>query len=226
MGHSRWNRTGGVAGLAYVATAATAAALTGAPPGPDASNKAVQHFFIDHPGLVVGQAWMYALATALILWFALAVRRVLHTASTGRHLGDLFLVATAAVAALSFVSMSIRIVAARRADELSAPAVRAIGTDFSLVLLALCGFLVAVAALAYAGCVMQGSVLPRWTAWLAIIAAVINVAGTVSVFDTGGSFSVEGGLATLLPAIATAVWYLGTSVSLWMAPEEPRPQPL
>jgi len=220
VGHSRWNRSGGVAGTAYVLAAATAASLTGRPPGPEATNKAVQLFFIDHPGSVVAQAWLYALATTLVIWFALAVRRVLHTAPTGRHLGDLFLVATVAVASLSFVSMSIRIVAALRADQLSASAVRAIGTDFSLVLLALCGFLVAVAAVAYACCVVAGGMLPRWTAWLAIIAAVVNLAGTLSVFAATGPFSLEGWLATLLPAIATAVWYLGTSISLWMAHDE------
>lgn len=214
------NRTGGAAGLIYVVATVVAAAMTGKPPGRDATNQAVQHFFIDHHDQVVLQGWLYALATGLVIWFAVAVRRLLHTASSGRHFGDLFFVGTVAVAALSFVSMSIRIVAAGAADELSASAVRAIGADFSLVLLALCGFIVALAAVGYAACVLPDGVLPRWTGWLAIVAAAVNVAGTTSVFVAGGPFSIEGGLATLLPIVATSVWYLGTSISLFTAREE------
>ncbi|GAY13561.1 hypothetical protein MSZK_02870 [Mycobacterium sp. shizuoka-1] len=216
------NRTGGIAGIAYVVAAVVAAFLTGRPPGPEATNQAVQLFFIDHRATVVAQGWLYALATVLVIWFAVAVRRLLRTASHGDHLGDLFFVGTVAVAALSFVAMAIRIVAAGAADELSASAVRAVGTDFSLILLALCGFIIALAALGYAGCVLPDGVLPRWTGWLAVIAAVINLAGTASVFVGGGPFSIEGGLATLLPVAATGVWYLGTAVSLYTADDRAR----
>ncbi|KDF00798.1 hypothetical protein Y900_018130 [Mycolicibacterium aromaticivorans JS19b1 = JCM 16368] len=217
MDNTRLDRTGGSAGIAFVIATVVAALLTGKPPGPEASNQAVQRFFIDHHNQVVLQGWLYALATGLVIWFAVAVRRLLHTASAGRHLGDLFFVGTVAVAALSFVSMSIRIVAAGAAHELSASAVRAVGADFSLVLLALCGFIVALAATGYVGCVFSQAVLPRWTGWLAVIAAVVNVVGTFSVFLGGGPFSIEGGWGTLLPVAATGVWYLGTSVSLYRA---------
>ncbi|MDY6995395.1 MAG: hypothetical protein SW019_02295 [Actinomycetota bacterium] len=211
------NRTGSIAGIVYVVAAAAAALLTGRPPGPTAGNEAVQLFFIDHRAMVVAQGWLYALATGLVIWFALAVRRLLHLASSGRYLGDLFFVGTVAIATLTFVSMSIRIVAARAADQLSAPAVRAVGADFSLVLLALCGFIVALAAVGYAICVITDGVLPRWTGWLAILAAVVNLLATGSVFVRGGPFSIEGGLSTLLPVGATALWYLGTAFSLYTA---------
>ena len=75
--------------------------------------------------------------------------------------------------------------------------------------------IVALAATGYAGCVFSQAVLPRWTGWLAVIAAVVNVVGTLSVFLSGGPFSIEGGWGTLLPVAATGVWYLGTSVSLF-----------
>ncbi|MCX2934930.1 hypothetical protein ORI20_32220 [Mycobacterium sp. CVI_P3] len=222
MDHTRLNRTGGAAGIVYVVAAVTAAVLTGKPPGPEAGNQVVQHFFIDHRAQIVAQGWLYALATGLVIWFAVAVRRLLHEATSGRHLGDLFFVGTVAVAALSFVSMSIRIVAAGAAHELSAPAVRAVGADFSLVLLALCGFIVALAAVGYAGCVLPDGVLPRWTGWLALLAAVVNLGGTASVFVSGGPFSIEGGLSTLLPVAATGAWYLGTAISLYMVHENAR----
>ncbi len=211
-----WNRSGGVTGIAYVVSSFVAATLNGRPPEWDASNKEIQNFFIDHRDTVIAQGWLYALATSLILWFAVVVRRVLYTASNGKHLGDLFLVCIAAVAALSFVSMSIRIVTAAAADQLSASAVRAVGYDFSLALLSLQGFIVAAAAFVFAACVLPEPVFPRWTAWLAVLAAVVNLAGTTSVFFRTGVFSIEGNLLTTwLPVLSAAVWYLGVSVALF-----------
>jgi hypothetical protein len=218
MKDGHWNSSGGTTGIAYIAASAVAASLNGGPPAWNATNKEVQAFFIDHRSSVIAQAWLYALATALILWFAVVVRRVLYTASNGKHLGDLFLVSTAAVAALSFVSMSIRIVTAVAADQLSAAAVRAVGYDFSLALLSLEGFIVAAAALSYAACVIPEPVLPTWTAWLAILAAVVNLAGTTSVFFRAGVLSIEGNLLnTWLPGLSAAVWYLAVSVALFRA---------
>ncbi|MGY4712954.1 hypothetical protein ACXDF8_25975 [Mycolicibacterium sp. CBM1] len=214
MTNVHWARSGGGAGIVYVLGVAAAAALTERPPGSGASNRDVQAFFIDHSAAVVAQAWLYALATVLIVWFALVVRRVLFAGPSGRHLGDLFFVGTVAVAALSFVAMSIRIVAARAAEQLSPSAVRGVGADFSLVMLALCGFLVAAAAISYAAAVLADGMLPRWTGWLAALAAVVNLAGTLSVFVPSGPFSVEGGLTTWLPVSCTAAWYLGVAVSL------------
>lgn len=226
MKDAHWNVSGGIAGIAYVVASFIAASLNGKPPAWDSSNKEIQSFFIEHRDTVIAQGWLYALATSLILWFAVVVRRVLYTASGGKHLGDLFLVSTAAVAALSFVSMSIRIVTAAAADQLSASAVRAVGYDFSLALLSLEGFIVAAAALVYAACVLPEPVFPRWTAWLAIVAAVINLAGTTSVFFRTGVFSIEGNLLTTwLPGLFTAVWYLGVSVALFRT-RNPVEQPL
>jgi hypothetical protein len=216
MKEIHWNTSGGVAGIAYVVASFIAASLNGSPPGWDATNKAVQTFFIDHRASVIAQGWLYALASALVLWFAVAVRRVLYTAPNGKHLGDLFLVCTGALAALSFVSMAIRIVTAAAAGELSASAVRTVGYDFSLALLSLEGFIVVVAAVAYSISVIPTRVLPRWTAWLAIVAGAVNLLGTTSVFFRTGVLSIEGNvLTTWLPVLFTAVWYLGVSVALF-----------
>jgi hypothetical protein len=212
MTDGRWNQLGGVAGLGYVVVAVGAAALTGKPPAPDASAAVIRDFVVDKHAELVAQGWLYGLGAALMLWFALAVRRVLRR--EGRHLGDLFFVGTAVVVALLLVAMAIQIAVARAAARLSAEAVRLVGVDLGLVLVALVGFIVATTAVAYAVCVMSDAALPRWTAWLAIIAAVANLAGTFSVFVADGPFSSEGGGAAWLPALSTVVWYLGTAVAL------------
>jgi hypothetical protein len=214
MTEARWKRLGGVAGIAYVLTTACAAALAGARPAPGASSAEIRAFFVDRPVLLVAQGWLYALGGALLLWFAIAVRRVLGSVPAGRRLGDLFFIGTAVIVGVSLVAMSIQIVVVKAAPRLSPEAVRVVGFDFVLAQFLLSGFVVATAALAYAVCVITHGVLPRWTGWLAIVAAVLNVAGTFAVFVANGAFPIEGQLAVWLPGLSTVVWYLGTAIGL------------
>ena len=69
-------------------------------------------------------------------------------------------------------------------------------------------------ALAYAIGAFTDGVLPRWTAWLAIVAAVVNVVGTVGVFVGLGPFSIEGAFTAWAPALSVTVWVVGTSIAL------------
>ena len=76
------------------------------------------------------------------------------------------------------------------------------------------------AALLVAAMAMQiaiANVLPRWTAWLAAVAVILNVAGTIGVFSDTGPFSLEGGLTVFVPFLSTMLWYLGTSIALLRA---------
>jgi hypothetical protein len=97
---------------------------------------------------------------------------------------------------------------------LGAETVRAVGVDFGVVVVGLWGFIVAVTGFAYAACVMACDVLPRWTAWLAVAAVVLNVVGTVGVFIRSGPFSMEGGFTVWVPMLATILWYLATSIAI------------
>jgi hypothetical protein len=214
MRDARWNRFGGVAGVLFVLVAVAAAALTGSPPKPEVSAIVFKDFFIDKQDLLVTQAWMYALCAPLLLWFAVAVRRILHEADEVGYLGDLFLVGTTAIAALLVVAMAMQIAIAKAADSLGAETVRAVGVDFGVVVVGLWGFIVAVTGFAYAACVMAYGVLPRWTAWLAVAAVVLNLVGTVGVFISSGPFSMEGGFTVWVPMLATILWYLGTSIAI------------
>jgi hypothetical protein len=160
MRDARWNRFGGVAGILFVLVAVAAAALTGSPPKPEVSDTVFKDFFIDKQDLLVTQGWMYALCAPLLLWFAVAVRRILHEADEVGYLGDLFLAGTTAVAALLVVAMAMQIAIAKAADSLGAETVRAVGVDFGVVVVGLWGFIVAVTGFAYAACVMAYGVLP------------------------------------------------------------------
>jgi hypothetical protein len=209
-----WTRLGGVAGLLFVLVAVVAGAITGKPPPPQASDAAVKAFFVDKQDLLVTQAWLYALGAALLLWFAVGLRPPLRAATGLRHLSDLFFAGTAVISALLLVAMAIQVVVARAAERLSAGVVRTVGLDFGAVLIALWGFVVATTALAYVLSIRARSVLPRWTAWLAAAAIVLNLAGTVSVFVRSGPFSSEGAFTVWLPALSSSLWYLAVSIAM------------
>jgi len=125
-------------------------------------------------------------------------------------------------AGLSLVAMSIQIVIAKAASRLTPEAVRVVGFDFVLAQFLLAGFIVASTAVAHGVCVFRGADLPRWTGWLAIVATVVNLAGTLVVFVPDGAVSVRGTGGVWLPGFATAVWYLGAAVALLRASRKQR----
>jgi len=76
---------------------------------------------------------------------------------------------------------------------------------------AFAGFPLAVAACLYAALVFSTGALAKWTGWLALLAAVLQIAGTFGVFTRTGAFSLEGTFG-FVPFAATMVWVLATSV--------------
>ncbi len=204
---------GGVAGIAYVLVAIIAALLPGAPPQPDGKATTYQNYLIEHQSLVA-QAWLYSLAAALALMFAVAVRRVLRKSGDGEYLSELFLVGSAATAGLLVVAMAMQAVVTQRAEGLAAEVTYTVGVHFVGVLIGLWGFIVAATAFAYAFCVFAYGALPRWTAYLAVLAFAVNLIATAGVFFRTGPFCLEGGFSAWAPAISGLLWYLGTSIAM------------
>ena len=200
MTDNRWIRLGGVAGIGYVLLAVVAAALPGAPPPADGKATTYQNYFVEHHQALVAQGWMYGLAAALMLIFAVSVRRVLRKSGDGGYFSELFLVGIAAVAALLLVGMAMQIAVIERAEELPAEVVFTVGVHFVGVLFGLEGFLIAAAAFAYAYCVFASSVLPKWTAYFAVLAFAVSLVATSGVFFRTGPFCLEGGFSAWAPA--------------------------
>jgi hypothetical protein len=216
---------GGFAGIGYVLVAVIAALIPGAPPQPDGKATTYQNYLIEHQSLVA-QAWLYSLAAALALMFAVAVRRVLRKSGPesdqAEYLSELFLVGSAATAGLLVVAMAMQAVVTQRAEGLAAEVVFTVGVHFVGVLIGLWGFIVAATAFAYAFCVFASGVLPRWTAYLTVLALAVNLIATAGVFFRTGPFCLEGGFSAWAPAISGLLWYLGTSIAMLRAPDRYR----
>jgi hypothetical protein len=85
--------------------------------------------------------------------------------------------------------------------------------DLAFGLLAMSGVPTALALGSYAALVFRAGRLPRWTAWLAALAAAAHVALLASFVVTDGFFSLEGQVITVIPA-TLFVWIVGTSVAM------------
>ena len=216
MRDGRWIRIGGVAGIGFVLIALVAAALPGAPPRADGKASTYQNYFVEHQGALVAQGWMYALAAPLMLMFAVSVRRILRKADG--FFSDLFMLGTTAIVGLQVVTYAMQIVFAQTADSLPAEVVFTVGTHFQGVLIGLWGFIMAATAFAYAFCVFSSGVLPRWTAYLAVLAVAVSLVATAGVFFRTGPFCLEGGFSAWAPAVTTVLWYLGTSIAMLRTP--------
>jgi hypothetical protein len=217
MTESRWVRIGGAAGIAYVIITLTSPVFSGIGPKADGNAATYRDFFVAHQDGLALQGWIFGLAVPLLLMFAVAVRRVLNDAGGG-YLGELFLVGTVIVGALVIVTMAMQITFAQAAVSLDAESVFVIGVHFVAVAIGLMGFTVGATAFAYASCVFRTGRLPRWTAYLAILALTVNVLGTAGVFVRTGPFALEGGVTAWAPAASLALWYLGTSIAIMRSP--------
>jgi hypothetical protein len=214
MPDTRWIRVGGVAGIGFVLVWIIAALLPGAPPPADGKANTFQNYLIEHQQSLVAQAWLYALAAALMLMFAVSVRRVLRESGDGGYLSELFLAGSATVVGLLVVAMAMQAAVTQRAEGLTAEVAYTVGVHFVGVLFGLLGFILAATAFAYAFCVFAYGLLRRWTAYLAVLSFVVDLIATAGVFFRAGPFSLEGGFSAWAPAVSMVLWYLGTSIAL------------
>jgi hypothetical protein len=82
--------------------------------------------------------------------------------------------------------------------------------DLSFALLAMSGVPTALALGSYAALAFQSDSLPRWTAWLATVAALAHLLLLASLAIRSGFFSLDGGVTIAIPATLFA-WIAGMS---------------
>lgn len=216
MNDIRWVRLGGAAGVVYALVSVVAGAITGTPPTADGRSHSYQSYFVEHHASLVIQAWLFPILVPLLLMFSVAVRRLLQPLDT--YASELFMACQTAVAALLVITMGLQIVVVQAAGELDAQVVYTFGVHLGAVVIVLWGFLTATAALSYVYCVFRGSVVPRWTAYIAVLTAIVCVVCTGGVFVRTGAFSVEGGFSAFAPALSTVLWYLCAGVAMMRLP--------
>lgn len=174
----RWAPIGGIV---FVVLMVVGSMLIGDVPGPDAPEQEIAAYLADsnnHTRNIIG-AYLWVVGALAFLWFLTRLRSDLHRAEDGTGaLSNLAFGAGVAFTAVWMVSAAafaaVPYVIELRAAPVSDPdLVRVLPPMGRLLLLLGCGFAGLLFLLAVSGVSFQTGVLPRWLAWLGIVAAVV-----------------------------------------------------
>ena len=93
-----------------------------------------------------------------------------------------------ATAALLVVTNCLQIAVSQAANDLDSHVLYTLGVHFPAIVITMWGSITGLAAVSYALCVWRSAVLPRWTAYLAVLCLIVGVGSTAAVFIGTGPF--------------------------------------
>jgi len=212
-----WRQWTGILGLVYVAIQVAALVLfliAGNPP--DYGNaKSYAGWINTNSGLFMGDAFLTAVATAVLLMQFTGIRSIIREAGEDwEWAAALFFGAGLVTAAVLFVGS---------AAEAAAAFVSGSGTEPTIVRSAWAGawmaltFIYFPAALVFATTafvVFRTAVLPRWIGWLSAVAAALDAVAALSIFGGTGNTGPLGLLPLILGATPVVAWFVAVSIVL------------
>jgi len=217
MNRWTWRQWTGILGLVYVAIQVAALVLfliAGNPP--DYGNaKSYAGWINSNSGLFMGDAFLTAVATAVLLMQFTGIRAIIREAGDDwEWAAALFFGAGLVTAAVLFVGS---------AAEAAAAFISGSGTEPTIVRAAWAGawmaltFLYFPAALVFgtaALVVFRAAVLPRWMGWLSAVAAALDVVAGLTIFGGTGNTGPLGLLPIIVGATPVVVWFVAVSIVL------------
>lgn len=205
-------RLAGVAGILSLALGA-AGVLVGqmwAFPGTGATAAEIAGFVDAHRSALLTDMVLTTAAVWFWLVFGAGVWLRLREADGEDFLPVSFLVGLVGFVTLLFAGFTAFFVLVYRAPEASDPRLL---YDLCFGLLAMSGAPTVLALVSYAALVIRSRSLPRWTALLAVVAALAHLMLLASLLIASGFFSLEGGVIIAIPATLFA-WIAGTSLEM------------
>lgn len=207
------NRMAALGGIAFLVLIIVATFASGSPPNVDDSAAKITRFFADHHKRLAVGAVLSGIAAPLYVWlFSVVCRGMRKTGAVALSVGAFGFVVVGAALAVAGDAINASLAhAASQGDS----AFTKSGYDLS-------GFMSQkfwwfTAFLAFAIWLASASAA-QWYRWLTLAAAVLFALGGIGVMQHG-FFAVEGA-AGGIAFIAFLVWVLGTSVVVWLMPEE------
>src|SRR5438445_6051304 len=216
-----WERYGAIAGALGVACFVVGFLLPGGPPKTEDSTSAIAAFFTENRLKVLGEVFLVAFASFLLLVFLAALVSRIRRADGG--LGALSLIALlggVGIVGINMIGATVYGALAFRVAlfQLAGPVVRAM-YDVGGMCFSLSGFFGALFIGGAALAVNRRSLMPQWLIGLAGIAVILNLVGTVMLFSDHGFFSLDGPFG-FVPFVPSMLWILDTSWFLFQ-PSEP-----
>ena len=200
----------GLAGIASVALGVIAVPIDQmwSFPATGATGDEIALFAQAHRTALLVAMFLTTITVGLWLVFGIGVwLRLREATGTESILSACFLAGLICFVALLLAGFTPFLLLVYRAPEVSDPRLL---YDLSFALLAISGLPTALALGSYAGLVFRSGCLPRWTASLAIAAALAHLLLLASLVVRNGFFSLEGGVTIAIPATLFA-WIAGTS---------------
>lgn len=206
MMDTKWVRVGAAAGILFVLLL-VAAQVIAPTPGPKAATGTIVTYYLHNRTAALWSGYVGGLSVAMQLIFVVALFSVLRHGEE-RAGPPLLLMLGAGVALLPvvLVSSAFSVAAAWDGGQPGGAAVTRALFDLSNATLIFSDLVIGIFLVAAALATLERRVLPRWLGWLGLLAAALLIAGTVSLFNPGGSFGGAPGLLLYL------IWVILTSV--------------
>ncbi len=210
MSEGRLVRIAGVSGISGIVVLLVANVQLGTPPNADDPAPKIARFLTDHRTSVLLLAVLFPVAYLLLVLFAAGLRGMLERAGDTSGLPRLVFAAAVWVIVVGTVSVIATGAAAFRAPALDPNAAQAL-FDVNNIGFALIGVPFAVLFGAASVSSMSTRALPRWIAWVGILAGVLNVAKVFTVLSRSGGLSPGGGFS-LAAVVPIWIWTVAVGV--------------
>ena len=207
---------GGISVAVYLVAIALAPALAldSGSPGVE-----IVHYATAHRSQLLVSDLLFALGLAPLMVFSAGLYRIISRAESGDGWLAMASLASVIVGAAVFgVGTALFMVVAYRPD--TDPAVARALWDAGWMAYNSTGFAFGAWIAIVAAAAQVHRVLPPWTAWIGVPAALITVLGPLAVQTGTGPFSPQGWFA-LVVAFTFAVWVLAISLAAWRSTRAP-----
>ncbi len=205
-------RWGGLAGIGSVVFAVVGRLVMGNMPRITDPAAAIAGYFPQYRAQILTGALLYAIATALLLWFGVALATAFRRAEGAGDAPALVLAGYVLICVLGFVSVSVFAGMTYAMTMYRALPAIAAGPYTALTAMGtVAGIAVAVPFAASAVAIMLTRVFPAWMAWFALLVAVINVLSAFAVGITRGALAPDGPIVGYVPGVLVGLWVLVAS---------------
>lgn len=200
----------GLLGCALAVVGSLAADILGAPGTNASAGEIVRSMQEDHTALTVG---LVLVTVGVSLWFVFGAGvwlRLRQATATDSLAPACFALGLVGLLTLLLAGFTVFFVLVYRDAQVADPRLL---YDLTFALLAMSGAPTALALGSFAAVVLRADVLPRWTAWLALVGAAAHVLLLASLVVTEGFFSLQGQVIIAIPATLFA-WIIGTGIAM------------
>jgi len=210
VNESRLERLAGIAAIAGIVMLFVANIQLGTPPKAEDSARAVARFMADKRSQVLVYVALFGVAYILLMMFAAGLRQKLRRAGDRSDLPSLAFGSAVWINAVGLTGVGVLGAAAYHAPAVDPNTSRAL-FDLGNVVFALLGAPFAVLFAAASISAMGTRAFPRWINWVGILAAVVNVAKLLTLFQRTGGLAPNGSLSILF-IIPIWVWSIAVGV--------------